>query len=136
MTVCKHCFTDSATLAAQAEMIEKLEHEVQELRGNRVVIVAPIPEHANDLVAPGFQKLTRPQARMLSVLLAQERVTWQTLFAVSGSEALQAADLVKVQICHLRKKLAPIGLTIETIWGWGYFIPREQREAAKEKLAA
>lgn len=136
MTVCPHCYTDSATLRAQAEMIEALEQELSEVRSNRV-IVAPIPEHARDLVLPGgASKLTRPQARMLSLLLTQERVTWESLYAVSGSQALKAADLVKVQICHLRQKIAPLGLTIQTIWGWGYQIPREQVAEAKEKLAA
>lgn len=117
-------------------MIEALEHELRDVRNSRV-IVAPLPEHAGDLVVPGtFKGLTRAQARMLSLLLVQERVTWESLYAVSGSEAKEASDIVKVQICKLRQVLKPLGLRIDTIWGWGYAIPREDREACKAKVAA
>lgn len=135
MTVCPHCFTDSATLQAQSAMIDKLEHEVADLRGDSIMSV-PQPDEANQIVPPGSNGLTLTQTRILSMLLIHERVSWQSLFEASGSQSEDPANLIKVHICKLRKKLQPLGLSIQTIWGWGYSMPREVRDAAKAKLAA
>lgn len=85
---------------------------------------------------PPVSGLTRIEARILSGLLTHERLTREAIYIISGSRADDGGKIVDVFICRLRKKIAPLGLEIKNIWGEGYFIPREQREAAKEKLVA
>lgn len=125
MTVCPHCFTDSATLQAQADMIEKLEQQGRDL----------LELLAGAEATPRFAGMTPTEARILTALLRHERLSKEALMAVIQSKAV-SDDIVGVYICRLRKKIAPLGLEIHTVWGDGYFIPREQREDAKAKLAA
>lgn len=41
-------------------------------------------------------------------------------------------NVLKTQLCHLRKALKPFGIQIETVWGIGQRIPKEQRVRALE----
>ncbi len=41
---------------------------------------------------------------------------------------------VEVFICHIRKKLKPIGVLIQTVWGKGYSIPQEDKEFIREMM--
>lgn len=83
-----------------------------------------------------IQGMTQAEGRILTALLAHERLTREALYTISGSQADDGGKIIDVYICRIRKKIKPLGLEIHTIWGEGYFIPREQRETAKEKLAA
>lgn len=42
---------------------------------------------------------------------------------------------MKVHICHLRNKLEPRGVKINTVWGRGYRLPDESVSALREILA-
>jgi DNA-binding winged helix-turn-helix (wHTH) protein len=44
--------------------------------------------------------------------------------------------MVDVVIYHIRKKLLPHGLAIETVWGTGYLISPKHREEAIKLLEA
>jgi DNA-binding response OmpR family regulator len=68
-------------------------------------------------------------------LLRNERMSRQAIMAITQSRA-EDSKIVDVWICKLRKKIKPLGLEIKNIWGEGYFIPREQREATRAKLVA
>lgn len=126
MTVCKHCFVDSATLGAQSDKIETLEQEVRRLQ----LLLKPDP------LGDRPEGFTPKEAKLLSLLLGVERVSRVRAIEVIGTNSQDPYKIVDVYVCKLRKKLSPLGLEIHCIWGWGYMIPREQREAAKEKLAA
>ncbi len=129
MTLCTHCFIDSATVAMQSARINELEQT------NADLIDRLKNEMGEGLIPYGTRGLTPQQVRMLSILLVQERVSNATLFEVAQSDAEDADKLVKVQMHKLKRKLGALGLEVETIWGFGYRIPRENREATLEKLA-
>lgn len=52
---------------------------------------------------------------------------------ISGSEHT-AMKHHCVAICHIRRGLGPLGLHIETIRGWGYRMPKKDREVLKSML--
>lgn len=46
------------------------------------------------------------------------------LYALRHDGEVPEIKIIDVFICHLRKKLAPLGLEIQTLWGHGYrFVP-------------
>lgn len=129
MTVCTHCFTDSAIVARQADMIEAREQQIAELKRALVGF--------DDIRAaiPAGMSMTLSEARAFSALLTHPRCSNAMLMHAMGSNA-EDDKVVSVVICRLRKKLKGLGLEIRTIHGQGYEIPREQRDAAKSQAAA
>lgn len=132
MTVCKHCFVDTATLRSQSERIEILEAENTFLRKRAE------PE---SLVPPGYRGLTMSEAAILSVLLLHERASMEALLAACPNKRTDHTEMpdpkmIDVYICRIRKKIAPLGLEIQNIWGYGYAIPREHRDSAKQAISA
>jgi DNA-binding response OmpR family regulator len=84
-----------------------------------------------------FFKATKLQATLLSTLLRRNEATKSQLHLVleqnrPGDNHANATDpkIVDVLICHLRKKLAPYDVKIETVWGTGYLISAPHRERA------
>lgn len=74
-------------------------------------------------------------ARMLVVLLRRAEMTKQALhLATQGEAGTKGGDAhiktVDVQIHKLRQKLTPHGIIIETIWGRGYYVPKESKALA------
>lgn len=84
---------------------------------------------------PPVPGLSPNEARIFMALLRNERMSRQAIMIITQSKS-EDSKIVDVWICKLRKKIKPLGLEIKNIWGEGYFIPREQREEAKAKLAA
>jgi two-component system cell cycle response regulator CtrA len=120
MTLCPHCFVDSATLAAQSERINVLEQE----KAHLLELLAGSNEKP-----PNIPGLSPTEQKILGSLMRNERMTREAIMAVTQSTADQ--KVVDVYICRIRKKIAPLGLSIKNIWGEGYFIPREDKEALK-----
>lgn len=84
-------------------------------------------------------KATRLEAAILSVMFKRTEVTKQQLHQVieqSRPPGREETDpkMVDVIICHLRKKLKPFGIEIETVWGIGYLISVEGRDLAIRTL--
>lgn len=79
--------------------------------------------------------LTRTQGGVLRLLVQRGRVSSEQLLhhCYHGDPDRIPTDpqLPKVYICQLRKKLRPFGLEIETIWGDGYRMSPEHREAVR-----
>ncbi|MEJ0012813.1 MAG: helix-turn-helix domain-containing protein [Bauldia sp.] len=117
---------DRATIAALEAEIERLRYRVEELEAL----------FGDDRVDPlrALFRLTRIEARVLSMLMARELCSHegigQQLYGLDGSDRTRNAHTV--QIVHLRKKLQPFGISIETIWGDGYRLAPE----AKAKVRA
>lgn len=125
MTVCPHCFTDSALVGAQSRKITMLEEEKRAL----IEMIADSKE------PPPIRGMTANEAKILSALLRNERVSRSTIMSITKSRA-EDYKIVDVWICKLRKKIKPLGLEIKNIWGEGYFIPRESKDAFKAAEAA
>lgn len=84
-------------------------------------------------------RVTRLQARLLSVLIRRPEATKQMLHQVveqSRDPTKESTDMkiVDVVICHLRKRLKPFALDIETIWSCGYCMSADTRRRAVQML--
>lgn len=74
-------------------------------------------------------------ARMFAVMLRRDEMTKDALHRNSQGEAGAKGDgsaikTVDVHIHKLRTKLKPHDITITTIWGRGYYIPKESKQIA------
>lgn len=68
-------------------------------------------------------------ARVLAVLLRRDVAMKPTIIAALYQyEGAVNPKIVDVLICHLRKKLRPLDINIETVWGRGYRLDRENRQ--------
>lgn len=72
-------------------------------------------------------RMTHCEAIVLSALVWRGRVSKAALHEEVANEA--APKIVDVFVCKVRKKLAPFGFEIETVWGWGYALPDQHRAA-------
>ena len=65
--------------------------------------------------------LTPTEAELLTLIASTGTRVASTEFLMAGLYNLDEPDenIIKVWICHLRKKLSKIGVTIETVWGKG-----------------
>lgn len=90
--------------------------------------------------------LTRLEAGFMLVLLKREEADKETLhFVIETQRALRRTrpdsvettdpKMVDVVICKLRKKLRPLGINIQTLWGHGYYIDEDGREIVESILS-
>ncbi len=126
MTVCPHCFTDTQTLRSQSERIEALEQDLAEATRQLRPRVA---------VPKGF---TKSETQIFALLLTRDVVykneIWDAIAHTKQDSDLKGLDVL---ICRFRKKLRDsFGIEIETIRSMGYRLPREHKDAVREKLAA
>lgn len=82
---------------------------------------------------PVYLGLTSAEARVFGALM--KRPTWtkeQLMVALYSDRPDDPPEIkiVDVFICKLRKKLRPIGVDIETLWGQGYRLTPAMRERA------
>ena len=79
--------------------------------------------------------LTKSEAQILEVLYRREQASKDALMmatAVPGVEDDRDQKLADVFVCKLRKKLEPLSIEIETLWGDGYRInPKTKRFIAR-----
>ena len=75
--------------------------------------------------------LTKKEAAVLKALTGRDRCTKDYLLdAMYGvTEEAPGIKIIDVFICKLRAKLKPHGISISTIWGVGYELTPETREA-------
>lgn len=88
-----------------------------------------------------YFKASPLEAAMLALMLKRDEVTKAQLHTVieqsrgAGKEPTEI-KMVDVMICKLRKKLSPHTIEIKTMWGLGYFMPRQSRDHATALLLA
>lgn len=87
-------------------------------------------------------KVTRQQAAVLAVMLKRAEMTKAQIHTVlqenrpSASREPTDQKMVDVVVFHIRKKLKPYGIGIETVWGTGYLISPKYRDATIKLLEA
>lgn len=123
MTYCSHCGTDSATVRLQAERIAILEEKLIQ---------------ANEGMRGSLEKVSREgfsgsEHAMLTLLLTSETVSRRSLLACLPSQKGGPAVVTQF-IYRLRRKLAPLGLSIINVHGHGFYIPREDRKRGMAEL--
>jgi len=80
-------------------------------------------------------KVTKLQAALFAVLIKRTEVIKNTLHQViEGRRKPNKEDtdpkMVDVVVCHLRKRLVPFGIEIETQWASGYYMTPDMRKKA------
>lgn len=108
-----------------------LEAENDELR-ERVLQL----EHA---LTGGYDRLpvgglTPTEAAVLASIAASDEGApkariYEAIYALRMDREAPEPKIVDVFICKIRKKLVVYGISIETVWGWGYRMPKRDREA-------
>lgn len=90
---------------------------------------------AGDEYLPASWQLVERERRILLALhhapdgyLRYGALCAEVFDAPDEDELLDPAGMVKVYVCHLRKKGARLGFLIETRWGQGYRLPPHSRE--------
>ena len=92
-------------------------------------------------------KLTRLEASFMLVFLKRDEAEKETLhYVIETQRALRQSrpnnpeptdpKMVDVVICKMRKKFKPLGLTIHTLWGHGYYIDDAGRKIVEDLLAS
>jgi two-component system cell cycle response regulator CtrA len=82
--------------------------------------------------APKELRLTKLEAAIVATMLANNRVCSPALLIDAtrgrGTHTNNPnSNLIDAKICHIRAKLRPYGLRVETVWGTGYKIEDETR---------
>lgn len=90
-------------------------------------------------IAPLEWNLTQAEARVMGALTTRDLLTKDAAMAVLyrdfGREEPEI-KIVDVFICKIRKKVAPFGIRIETMWGQGYYLTAEHRAAVSKQAEA
>ncbi len=88
-------------------------------------------------VLPRPWGLTRREAAVLGILLKRQVMSATQLFeAVWGGDSERETKIVEVVVCKLRAKLRAHGIAIRTEYGAGYFIPPQEKAAARAQIEA
>ncbi len=85
-------------------------------------------------------KITRLQASLLGVLINRNEVSKDTMHQIIESRRPPGKEetdpkMVDVVICHLRKRLKPYSLKINTLWACGYYMEPYQRRSILEMVS-
>lgn len=109
-----------------ARLLNENERLQEQVRRLQEMLVPPF-------VIPENWGLTKTQKRTLSILLSANFVSKERLFASLYGDRLDSPgqETVGALVCLLRKKLAPFGIVITTIWGEGYRL-ENRNELAKQ----
>lgn len=120
----------------QLARLEALEAENGRLRDR----IAELEENFGlSIEMPVFLGLTGSEARIFGALLKRPAMTkdqiHSVLYALRPDGDGAEMKIVDVFIHKLRRKLKPMDVTIETIWGQGYRILPDVRERALAAIA-
>jgi len=123
--------------ALRDDYVAALERENDELR-ERIVALEEII--GMRLEAPLVLELTPAQARMFGMLMARDFCTKQALmsglYGLRHDGEVAEEKIIDVWVCKMRPKLKPWGMTIETKWGEGYWMPAESKAIAAKLMQA
>lgn len=114
-------------LAAKQEEIDHLQEQLRQLREE----LAP-----SSVVIPREWKLTASQSRVFAHMTTRELVTHSSIMLALYSD--RPADhpdprIVPVFVAKIRRKLAPHGVRIDTVWGQGFSLVDRQKYVAKRE---
>jgi len=70
----------------------------------------------------GVADLTKREAEIVSAIAKHRRITHDRLFSIlyADSDTTVGMNTVQVQMVAIRRKLAPHGIAIKTLWKVGY----------------
>lgn len=101
--------------------VEALEAENERLRARIAELEGAL---VHEFATPAGWGLTGSEARLLGALTTRELLTKEAAMTVLypnvDADGGPQPKIVDVFICKMRKKLEPVGVCIETVWGRGY----------------
>lgn len=120
-----------ARLETQARRIRALLDENEELRDRVEQLEAAMVAEVSGPVLDG---LTRSESVVLGLLLRRDIVSRDQMHAVlyAGRDDV-GQKIFDVFVCKLRRKLAPLGIEVETVWGIGWRIAKGREIAAAKR---
>lgn len=91
------------------------------------------------LDAPPDADFTPTEMKIIGLMLARGYVRKEAFMTALYASRLDADSIpdikiIDVLVCKIRPKLEPHGVTIETKWGDGYFIPADKKPKCRELL--
>lgn len=93
-----------------------------------------------DVPAAAVADLTKTESQLLGLLKKRPMVTkpqvMEVLYGARIEKDCPEEKIVDVFVCKMRKKLNPLGIEIETVWGQGYQLNAAGRQALKMLEAA
>lgn len=108
----QHLTSEQRTISAQRIRIEELEEQIRQMREN----IAPVVLFPKSWeLRPAQQRIPAAFARAPNGFLTTEQI-----FVALDSDATEADNLVKTQICGLRRRVENLGIKIVTRWSLGY----------------
>lgn len=116
-----------------------LEKENEALR-DRIAVLENTLGLTQELDPNLLVKFTPSEGRLLGMLLARGFVAREAFHAAlyqnrPDADEVPEIKIVDVIVCHVRRKLADLGLpTIQTKHGEGYFIPAGDKPALRKAL--
>lgn len=118
-----------------AAKIALLERENDELRERVMQLEEQLGASAT---FPPIFMLTAHEARIFGALMQRETCTKEQLMSALYSLRPDSDEvmikIIDVYVCKARKKLAPFGIEITTIWGRGYMLTEAMKRRAREVI--
>lgn len=117
------------------DYVQALERQIDELQ-HRIRVLEEITGAALD--APLEFGLTRNEACILGLLTKNELVRRSSVMEALYMHKQDEAEIkiVDVFVCHLRRKVKPFGIVIDTVWGHGYSMPGASKAIVAGMLKA
>ena len=102
--------------------------------------VLSLPDESLITPVASVFKTTRLQSAVLIHFLRRPELSKAQVHAVIEStrpdnEEPTDMKMVDVVVCHIRKRISPFGMTMNTIWGVGYRLLTESREIGVNLIA-
>lgn len=123
----------------------KLEAIVRQLTEDNQRLRDEIDYLKESMIPPGWMppiefQVTGQEGNILGMLLKHDICSKQMLHTAISLNKYSMDDetdikIVDVMICKLRKKLEPFEFKIETRWGFGYYMPSEDRKEIQDMTA-
>lgn len=85
--------------------------------------------------APRELRFTALEEAIVATMLAANGRACSSEFLIDATRGLRGchrqnptSNIIDTKLCHVRAKMRPYGLTIETVWGRGWCITRTTRQ--------
>lgn len=119
MTTCKHCGINDSTYQWQTQRIAELEDQNRTLARSSEFDEAAINRQLDFKLSPN-------ESAILGLLMLRNRVSREVLVGICKHPKDEPhPSIIDVYVSRLRRKLAPLKISIIAIREYGYYIPRE-----------
>lgn len=93
-------------------------------------------ELTESLKAQKLFGLSPSQWKIFSVLILREQLKIKQIYDILWADALieptQSKEAIQTHIVRIKKRVAKFNLTVNTVWGGGYFLSKSDRARALE----